>query len=851
MSAMANRKSGGPLLISAPLRLLSLLPSSWRARAWLAAAVAVAAAIVVGFTIEPVGDSYNLVRKGVLTNFGLGMVAVAVWLLALAGVLAVRRNWLRYANLWAGSLAMVAVVLGVLAFFESTGGGLSWFTLDGDVPLGGKVGDAIIGSATWQGVLSLLAIFLAGASVAAPALAVDVAMALGRLSVHGYVVLVVAAKWTSKMYRFDRSSRSDKGRALQGEPGAEPNMPPEVLTPYTRTRTVQTSAEDAAGKGYSWQPKTPLIENAPTDELPVSDGSMATDYEPDRDDGRQVATFEPMDGPPVTGQETVPQPSPGGKFNRYWDPSAEATAEEASLADTPMDDLSPDDSPEITAVGRQWARPSIDLLQEVPEGAFSEEGMQATAETIKRTLADYGVEVEIGQIKPGPTVTMYGLIPGWVRRYKQVKETDEQGRPRLDEHGKQVVTREETKTRVKVDTILAREKDLSLALKTPTIRIETPVMGKAQIGIEVPNPNASIVALRSVMESQEFAQIRSKAALPVALGKGSGGETVVIDLAKMPHLLIAGATGSGKSVCINALVSCLITEKTPEEMRLLLIDPKRVEMTPYNGIPHLLTPVVVEIDQVVGLLKGLIQEMLARYRRLEEVGVKNIATYDERMPEKMPYLVVAIDELADLMMTAAFDVEQSICRLAQLGRAVGIHLIVATQRPSVDVVTGLIKANFPSRISFGVTSQVDSRTILDAAGADKLLGRGDMLYLPLDASRPMRAQGVFISDQEIERLVKFWQITPRAHVPKIHLRAVQEDQDDNGEEEQEKGYQDEFLGKAIELANSYSKISTSLLQRRLRIGYPRAARLMDQLEERHIVGPSDGSKSRDVIISNS
>jgi S-DNA-T family DNA segregation ATPase FtsK/SpoIIIE len=319
----------------------------------------------------------------------------------------------------------------------------------------------------------------------------------------------------------------------------------------------------------------------------------------------------------------------------------------------------------------------------------------------------------------------------------------------------------------------------------------------------------------------------------------------------MPHLLIAGATGSGKSVCINALVSCLITEKTPEEMRLLLIDPKRVEMTPYNGIPHLLTPVVVEIDQVVGLLKGLIQEMLARYRRLEEVGVKNIAAYNERIPEKMPYLVVAIDELADLMMSAAFDVEQSICRLAQLGRATGIHLIVATQRPSVDVVTGLIKANFPSRISFGVTSQVDSRTILDAAGADKLLGRGDMLYLPLDASRPMRAQGVFISDKEIERLVKFWQITPRAHVPKIHLRAVQEDQGDNGEEEQEEGYQDEFLGKAIELANSYSKISTSLLQRRLRIGYPRAARLMDQLEEQHIVGPSDGSKSRDVIISNS
>ena len=324
---------------------------------------------------------------------------------------------------------------------------------------------------------------------------------------------------------------------------------------------------------------------------------------------------------------------------------------------------------------------------------------------------------------------------------------------------------------------------------------------------------------------------------------------MVVDLAAMPHLLIAGATGAGKSACLNSIISCLIIEKTPAELRLLLIDPKRVELTPYNGIPHLLTPVVVETDQVVGLLKGLIREMLDRYRHMEELGVRNIDSYNRRGPEKMPLLVVVIDELADLMMSAAFDVEQSLCRLAQLGRATGIHLVVATQRPSVDVVTGLIKANFPSRISFAVTSHIDSRTILDAAGADKLLGRGDMLYLPLDASRPQRAQGVFISDGEVEDLVRYWKSTPWASLTRLQLRVPEEEQAGGQDDGSVDGERDELLGKAIELARITGKVSTSLLQRRMRIGYPRAARLMDQLEEQGIVGPSDGSKSRDVIMS--
>jgi S-DNA-T family DNA segregation ATPase FtsK/SpoIIIE len=512
-------------------------------------------------------------------------------------------------------------------------------------------------------------------------------------------------------------------------------------------------------------------------------------------------------------------------------------------------DGAPGDTPIVNRMAASWERPPLDLLKDAPAGGISKEEMAETAETIRQTLADYNVEVEIGQIKPGPTVTMYGLVPGWVRRYKQVKVTDDKGKPKRDESGKPLTTRAETKTRVKVDSIMSREKDLALALKTHSLRIETPVLGESLVGIEVPNPNSTLVTLRSVVESEEFKRLSSKAQLPIALGRGTGGEAIVVDLAKMPHLLVAGATGSGKSVCINTIVSCLIMEKTPAELRLLLVDPKRVELTSYNGIPHLLTPVVVETDEVVALLKGLIREMLNRYRRMEEVSVRNIESYNRKMPDQMPYLVVAVDELADLMMSASFDVEQSLCRLAQLGRATGIHLIVATQRPSVDVVTGLIKANFPSRISFGVTSQIDSRTILDTVGAEKLLGRGDMLYQGVDASRPERVQGVFISDNEIEDIVGFWQNTPWAPLPTVSLHTVGDgDSDSAGEESGDKGSRDALLDKAIELAHSNKKISTSFLQRRMRIGYPRAARLMDQLEDEGIVGPSDGSKSRDVII---
>ena len=498
----------------------------------------------------------------------------------------------------------------------------------------------------------------------------------------------------------------------------------------------------------------------------------------------------------------------------------------------------------------QWAKPSIEMLESVQDRGVPEDQIRETAETIRQTFADYDIEVEIGNIKYGPTVTMYGIIPGWVRRYKQVKLEDEFGNPIKDQNGKQVVKRQEQKTRVKVDSILSREKDLSLALRTPSLRIETPVMGKAQVGIEIPNKEPAPVTLRSIMESPEYKKMSPKADLPVALGKGTGGENIALDLAKMPHLLIAGATGSGKSVALNAIVAGLLMERSPADMRMLLVDPKRVELTPYNGIPHLLCPVIVEVDQVVGMLKGVINEMMTRYRQMEEIGVRNIEGYNKRMrDDKMPFLLVVVDELADLMMTAAFDVEQSLCRLAQLGRATGIHLILATQRPSVDVVTGLIKANFPSRISFGVTSHIDSRTILDTNGAEKLLGKGDMLYLPRDAARPIRAQGAFISDKEIDCLIDFWQTTPRAWVPNVNLRPISQDDSEDSDADYSAST-DALFDKAVELAHTQKKLSTSLLQRRLRIGYPRAARLMDELEENGVVSAGDGSKSRDVIINS-
>jgi len=480
-----------------------------------------------------------------------------------------------------------------------------------------------------------------------------------------------------------------------------------------------------------------------------------------------------------------------------------------------------------------WALPPADLLKTAPVPGVPQAEIEATSQLIVDTLAEHSVDVSIGQVRTGPTVTMYGIVPGYGRSVRGREQEGETGAAR-------------PRTRVRVDTILARERDLALALASPSLRFEAPVPGESLVGIEVPNSKPASVALGTVMGTDDFRRFAETAELPFALGIGSGGDPVFADLAKMPHVLVAGATGSGKSVCINALLCGLLMVRTPADLRVVLIDPKRVELTPYDGIPHLYTPAVVEPDRTVMALKAVANEMMRRFRVLESAGTKNIAAFNEKATTKMPYVVVAVDELADLMLFAANEVERALVRLAQLGRATGVHLIVATQRPSVDVVTGLIKANFPSRVAFAVMSQVDSRTILDTPGADKLLGRGDMLFLPVDRAKPMRIQGAFLTDPEVEAVVGFWHETKGPPMPQLEFTLEGSPQPETGGD----GSGDSLFDQAQALASTRTQLSTSLLQRRLRIGYPRAARLMDELEDAGIVGPGEAGKPRTVLRSD-
>jgi S-DNA-T family DNA segregation ATPase FtsK/SpoIIIE len=423
-------------------------------------------------------------------------------------------------------------------------------------------------------------------------------------------------------------------------------------------------------------------------------------------------------------------------------------------------------------------------------------------------------------------VTQFGVEPGWDKKYKEVREKGKNG-------SYETKVEEVSRTRVRVERITSLANDLALALAASSIRIEAPVPGAPVVGIEVPNTVFGSVALRGAIESAAFQKIKARSKLAIALGKGAGGEAIAADLTKMPHLLIAGATGSGKTVCLNSIICCLLLHNSPDDVRFIMIDPKRVELVTFNGVPHLLAPVIVDTDKAIKALRWLSQEMDSRYRKFAQAGARNIEGYNkDRSPgEGLPYLVLLIDELADLMMTASDEVEHALCRLAQLARATGIHLVVATQRPSVDVVTGLIKANFPTRISFAVTSQVDSRTILDMVGAEKLLGRGDMLYMPTEASKPKRLQGSFVSDAEIERLVYFWGNQRQIEVSSVDFGEVAERLSGG----QITAPPDPLLEEAKRLAREYKHVSTSFLQRRLRIGYPRAARLMEALQQEGLV----------------
>ena len=561
-----------------------------------------------------------------------------------------------------------------------------------------------------------------------------------------------------------------------------------------------------------------------------------------------------------SGPEPFP-PLPEGWEEQPAAPTAETVVQgELPLQEAPAREAEEDISPEGPAAvaaappvtGRPaahgWEMPLLDILQPPPEIDVKQIDNAARAQLIEETLASFGVDARVIQINQGPTITQFGIEPGWEVKTRTVIDRDNRGRPLYDKDSNpKYKTEVVSRTRVRVSQITSLANDMALALAAPSIRIEAPVPGKPVVGIEVPNSTPSLVTLRSVIESTAFQRIAARSKLALALGKGVSGEAVAADLSRMPHLLIAGATGSGKSVCINSIIACLLMHSTPEELRFVIIDPKRVELATFAPIPHLaFSRIVVDVEDVVSTLQAVIHEMESRYRRFAAVGVRNIEAYNRspRAVHKMAYWVVIIDELADLMIAAPYHVERQICRLAQLARATGIHLIIATQRPSVDVVTGLIKANFPTRISFAVSSQVDSRTILDGAGAEKLLGRGDMLFMPTDAAKPKRLQGSFVSDQEIERIVRFWTDDRFRHVrPEVADHLLQEVKGISDVEEEE----DPLLEQARELAQEHSRISTSLLQRRLHIGYPRAARLIDQLEAEGVVSTAEGGQSRRVL----
>ena len=468
------------------------------------------------------------------------------------------------------------------------------------------------------------------------------------------------------------------------------------------------------------------------------------------------------------------------------------------------------------APARPLPLPDISRLAYYDDVAPDTANLHAKARLIEETLSSFKVEAKVREINPGPAVTQFALEPG---------------------------------NGVKVRRITELQSDLALALAAPSIRIEAPIPGFARVGLEIPNAQIATVGLRETLESPSFAKGKQK--LPIPLGRDVNGRYVVGDLTRMPHLLIAGATGAGKSVCLNAIISTFLSTRSPDDLKLLMIDPKMVELTGYNGVPHLQAPVVTEMDKVVGALRLTLREMERRYALFSKLGVRNLDGYrmrmaDEAGAEHLPYLVVIIDELADLMMTAPDEVETLLVRLAQMARATGIHLIIATQRPSVDVLTGLIKANIPSRIAFAVSSLTDSRVILDMPGAERLLGSGDMLFLPPDAAKPQRIQGAFIEDRDVHFIVQHWYRVapvPRYSAEWLDLPGAGGNGDDDLD-----GEEDPLFEQALSLVRQQGTASASMLQRRLRVGYNRAARLIERMEGEGIIGPADGIRGRTVLV---
>lgn len=569
---------------------------------------------------------------------------------------------------------------------------------------------------------------------------------------------------------------------------------------------------------------------SPITKAKVTPSPKPTPVVEEKEETHSVAIASPAPPTPVTATPPIPTTPPSSTQTQSITPRPIQPAMSAQRVR------------EAAATAKAYTLPPYDLLAPASGSSGKVANARHQAQIIEETLTGFGVPAKVVEVNQGPTVTQFGVKPGYIV--------------------KRASNGTETKHRVRVSKINSLINDLALALSAAPIRIETPVPGRPIVGIEVPNTAVSMVSLRASIETDDFQRARKKLRLPVVLGKGVGGKVQIMDLAAQPHLLIAGATGSGKSVSINSTIINLLMTHTPNELKMLMIDPKMVELTAYNGIPHLISPVVTDFEQVAGALAWVTREMERRYKAFAELGARDIISYNKRVTtsEAMYYMVVIIDELADLMMLAADEVEKYIARIAQMARATGIHLIIATQRPSTDVVTGLIKANFPSRIAFAVSSQIDSRVIIDSPGAEKLLGKGDMLYMAPDSSKLTRLQGCFVSDNEIKNVVQYWKWAKQPEPTTANMMGQPATApeapldkstpwDDILEEKRTSENRDDLFDQAVELILLHKRASTSFLQRKMGIGYPRASRLIDQLEDEGVISPPNGANVRKILIS--
>lgn len=722
--------------------------------------------------------------------FGLFATAgyAVPYLILVGGFLAINKHFSKIRGRWvaAAILAMLSILI-VVTLAQRQFMPMEYFTVEGlkqahILGLSGK-GGGVFGTLVTGIFLSTIGVYGTYVVVVCMVLAILMLTTSFTITSMGHAVKGTAVKTGEVLV--------DANRNLMQSISHEPE---EGTTAKKRHSIMKLMRQEQFDKGQEEQPETvheskyvPEVEPAEHPE------EAALPFVINKDDQYEIPIIESAPSRP-----SKPRPVP------LKPPAAEMPVEDPEIAI------------EITA--DEWPNyelPSTDLLTPVPDDNSQQDKKEilANAKLLEETLANFGIEVKVVQISRGPAITRYELQPS---------------------------------PGVKVSRIVSLSDDIALNLAAQQVRIVAPIPGKAAVGIEVPNKSISMVAIREVLESDGIMEAESK--LAFSLGKDISGKPVVADLAKMPHLLVAGSTGSGKSVCINTIISSILFRARPDEVKFLMIDPKVVELNIYNGIPHLILPVVTDPKKASIALNWAVQEMTDRYKLFAAAGVRDITGYNRKLTASgqktgMPKIVVIIDELADLMMAAPNAVEDAICRLAQMARAAGIHLIVATQRPSVDVITGVIKANVPSRIAFAVSSMMDSRTIIDMGGAEKLLGKGDMLYYPVGVPKPMRVQGSFISDTEVEDLIAYIksQTGEVKYNPEI-LDSVKTQEFNDAEA-------DEFLEQAIEFVITSKQASASLLQRKFRVGYNRAARMVDAMEERGIIGPSLGSKPREVLMS--